>query len=190
LNDNNRKSDDNALNYKKSEDKSRTVFCSNCGSQLSLGTEKFCPHCGYDLNKGGRDETLKTQYDRLSEDWRHFNNLLWGIPSVAVSILAGIIVAAYQPSLAGWPRIALLVAGCLFLFAITYEVVKKRLLMNVVSNRLARLQGPRPLGLGLGKDDEKTKEKVCNESREDEKKESYLRKAANAFKFWCKAERG
>jgi zinc-ribbon domain len=27
-------------------------YCSNCGSRLSLGTEKFCPQCGYDLNKG------------------------------------------------------------------------------------------------------------------------------------------
>jgi hypothetical protein len=32
------------------------VFCSNCGSQLSLGTEKFCPNCGYDLSKRGREE--------------------------------------------------------------------------------------------------------------------------------------
>jgi zinc ribbon protein len=29
------------------------IFCSKCGSQLSLGTEKFCPNCGYDLSKGG-----------------------------------------------------------------------------------------------------------------------------------------
>ena len=33
------------------------AFCSNCGSQLSLGTEKFCSQCGYDLNKGGRRES-------------------------------------------------------------------------------------------------------------------------------------
>src|SRR5919199_2308871 len=32
------------------------VFCSNCGSQLSLGTEKFCPNCGQELSKGGRRE--------------------------------------------------------------------------------------------------------------------------------------
>jgi hypothetical protein len=32
------------------------VFCSNCGSQLSLGTEKFCPNCGQDLSKGRREE--------------------------------------------------------------------------------------------------------------------------------------
>jgi zinc-ribbon domain len=31
-------------------------YCSNCGSQLSLDTEKFCPSCGYDLSKGGKRE--------------------------------------------------------------------------------------------------------------------------------------
>jgi len=40
------------------------VFCSNCGSQLSLGTEKFCPQCGYDLNKGGRIQNPQTQENR------------------------------------------------------------------------------------------------------------------------------
>src|SRR5205814_5654805 len=24
-------------------------FCSNCGQQLTIGTEKFCPNCGRDL---------------------------------------------------------------------------------------------------------------------------------------------
>jgi hypothetical protein len=27
-------------------------FCSNCGQQLSTGTEKFCPNCGKDLREG------------------------------------------------------------------------------------------------------------------------------------------
>jgi zinc-ribbon domain len=29
------------------------TFCSNCGQQLTVGTEKFCPNCGQDLMKGG-----------------------------------------------------------------------------------------------------------------------------------------
>ena len=28
-------------------------FCSECGQQLTAGTEKFCPNCGQDLMKGG-----------------------------------------------------------------------------------------------------------------------------------------
>jgi zinc-ribbon domain len=31
-------------------------FCSNCGQQLTIGTEKFCPNCGQDLKKGGGAE--------------------------------------------------------------------------------------------------------------------------------------
>src|SRR6266487_172584 len=32
-------------------------FCSNCGQQLTIGTEKFCPNCGQDLKGGGRIAT-------------------------------------------------------------------------------------------------------------------------------------
>ena len=28
-------------------------FCSECGQQLTTGTENFCPNCGQDLKKGG-----------------------------------------------------------------------------------------------------------------------------------------
>jgi hypothetical protein len=28
-------------------------FCSECGHELTTGTEKFCPNCGQDLKKGG-----------------------------------------------------------------------------------------------------------------------------------------
>jgi hypothetical protein len=31
---------------------------------VALGTEKFCPQCGYDLNKGGRIQNLQTQENR------------------------------------------------------------------------------------------------------------------------------
>ena len=27
-------------------------FCSQCGQELTVGTEKFCPNCGQDLKKG------------------------------------------------------------------------------------------------------------------------------------------
>jgi hypothetical protein len=70
-------------------------------------------------------ELMKTQYGKLSEDWRQFNTILSGIPTVAVSIMAGIIIVAYQPGLAGWPRFVSLAIGSLFLFALTIEVVKK-----------------------------------------------------------------
>jgi hypothetical protein len=94
-----------------------------------------------------RFDSLKTQYDQLSEDWRHFNNILWGIPAVAVSIMAGIIVVAYQPELDGWPRFVSLTIGALFLFALTIEVIKKRVHLNAISDLLNELQGPKGLKL-------------------------------------------
>lgn len=28
-------------------------YCSKCGDQLKIGTEKFCPNCGQSLKNGG-----------------------------------------------------------------------------------------------------------------------------------------
>ena len=92
-------------------------------------------------------ELMKTQYVKLSEDWRQFNTILWGIPAIAVSIMAGIILVAYQPGLAGWPRFVSLAIGSLFLFALTIEVIKKRVHMNAISDILKELQGPNGLNL-------------------------------------------
>ena len=80
--------------------------------------------------------TREVQYARLAEDWRHVNNLMWGIPSAAIAIISGVIVAAYQPDLIGFPRIITLGLGSIFLFALTVEIIKKRLLMNAISARL------------------------------------------------------
>jgi hypothetical protein len=92
-------------------------------------------------------DLMKIQYAKLAEDWRQFNTILWGIPAIAVSIMAGIIVVAYQPGLAGWPRFVSLAIGSLFLFALTIEVIKKRVHMNAISDILKELQGPNGLNL-------------------------------------------
>src|ERR1051326_7712923 len=39
-------------------------FCSSCGQQLTIGTEKFCPNCGQDLKKeGGEAEATITNHN-------------------------------------------------------------------------------------------------------------------------------
>lgn len=63
-------------------------------SNMQQRSEKGIGNCS---NEKPSFDSLKTQYDKLSEDWRQSNNILWGIPSVAVSIMVGIIVVAYQP---------------------------------------------------------------------------------------------
>jgi hypothetical protein len=89
---------------------------------------------------GGEKDLMKTQYGKLSDDWRHFNTIIWGVPSVAIAIMTGVILVAYNPDLEGWPRIMTLSVGSLFLFALTIELVKKRLHMNAISNLLMDLQ--------------------------------------------------
>jgi hypothetical protein len=106
-----------------------------------------------DTPEGNSNDTLladsiRIQYSKLSEDWRQFNNILWGIPSVAVSIMVGIIAVAYQPGLAGWPRFVALAIGSLFLFALALEVAKKRLHMILAEDVLTEIQNSKIMGLG------------------------------------------
>ena len=54
-----------------------------------------------------RTSILKTQYDKLTDDWRSFNNLIWGVPTVAIAIMTGILIGAYHSLAPGtWERIA------------------------------------------------------------------------------------
>ena len=85
-------------------------------------------------------EAMKIQYNKLANDWTSFNNLIWAVPTVAVVIMSGMLVAAYRPELSGWPqvRIVILSLGSLFLFALTVEVVKKRFHMNVITSYIPK----------------------------------------------------
>ena len=54
--------------------------------------------------------------------------------------MAGIIVVAYQEWLVGMPRLMLLVIRSLFLFTLTFEVLKKGVYLSVITRRLNALQ--------------------------------------------------
>jgi len=82
--------------------------------------------------------TDKTQYDRLTQDWRQIHNVIWGIPSIAISIISGVIIVAYN--IQGLPRILVLGLGSIFLFSMTVEIVKKRLTMDAMSARMQRIE--------------------------------------------------
>ncbi|HEY7079671.1 MAG TPA: hypothetical protein VH500_08220 [Nitrososphaeraceae archaeon] len=116
-----------------------------------------------------KDDAKTSQYNKLSEDWRQFNSILWGIPTIAVAIMGGVVVAAFQPGLLGWPRFVLLVVGSFFLFALTIETIKKRVHMDTISDVLNELQGKNGFQLeddfmfpvGLHKDVETYWDKKC-----------------------------
>lgn len=84
------------------------------------------------------DLTDRTQYERLSQDWRQIHNVIWGIPSVAISVISAVIIVAYQ--LEGWSRILTLGIGSIFLFSMTVEIVKKRLTMDAISARMQSIE--------------------------------------------------
>jgi hypothetical protein len=85
---------------------------------------------------------MKIQYEKLSNDWRSFNNLIWAVPTVAVAIMSGMLIAAYREEFNVIPqvRIAILGLGSLFLFALTIEVIKKRFHMNVITYLLQDIE--------------------------------------------------
>src|SRR2546430_1745422 len=92
-------------------------------------------------NDTSRIDALKIQYDKLTSHWTSFNNLIWAVPTVAIAIMTGILIGAYDRLGEGtYERIATLSVGSLFLFALTIEVIKKRYHMNVISLLLKDLQ--------------------------------------------------
>lgn len=101
---------------------------------------------------------LKTQYERLASYWMHFNTIIWAVPTIAITIMTGILIGSYRMELDGLPRIVSLSIGSLFLFSLTIEVVKKRYHMNAISYLLKDLQAELGLEaklqfpLGVGKD--------------------------------------
>jgi uncharacterized membrane protein len=71
-----------------------------------------------------REARLK-QFERLTEDWRLQHRLIWEIPTVGITIMAGILVVSYA-QLQTWPRFILLSLGALLLFGLAIAVVKHR----------------------------------------------------------------
>ena len=90
-----------------------------------------------DGDKIAEIDAIKIQYNKLAEDWRQFDTILWGIPTVAVFNYGGHYCRCIS---AGIIRLAehfvSLVIGSLFLFGLTIEVMKKRVHMNAISDIL------------------------------------------------------
>jgi hypothetical protein len=75
--------------------------------------------------KDGPGEASIKQYERLTEDWRFQHRLIWEIPTIGVTIMAGILAVSYT-QLHTWPRFILLSVGALLLFGLAIAVVKHR----------------------------------------------------------------
>jgi len=113
--------------------------CKICG--VSFDTQKELDvHYATIESQAKSDLSIQDQYERFAQDWRQIHTVVWGIPNVAVAILTGVIVAAYQDPLNGWPRIIVLSVGSILLFALTVELVEKRIFMNAITARMITLE--------------------------------------------------
>ena len=74
--------------------------------------------------KNEPNEARIKQYERLTEDWRFQHRLIWEIPTVGVTIMAGILAVSYT-QLHMWPRFILLSIGAILLFGLAIAVVKQ-----------------------------------------------------------------
>ncbi|MCP8303906.1 MAG: hypothetical protein H3Z50_00300 [archaeon] len=88
------------------------------------------------------NESVLRQYDRLAEDWRHFNTIAWQLPSVAIAIIAGVLGVAYE-FLEGYPRVLFLGLGSAFIFALAIALAKHRFFMDARSQFLQDLESNR-----------------------------------------------
>ena len=70
------------------------------------------------------------QYNQCSEDWRHYNAIIWQIPSVAITIAAAILAVAYQYIQELLPRTVILFFGGFILSSLTVALIKHRLFHN------------------------------------------------------------
>lgn len=70
------------------------------------------------------------QYNQCSEDWRHYNNTIWQIPSIGIAIASAILAVAYQYVQELLPRTAILFFGSLILLSLTVALIKHRLFHN------------------------------------------------------------
>lgn len=76
---------------------------------------------------------MNAQYNRLAEDWRHFNNLIWQLPTIAITICSAIIGVSYSilKDSPWYSKVALLIIGVVLLSMILVELIKLRLFHNM-----------------------------------------------------------
>jgi len=85
---------------------------------------------------------INTQYNRLSEDWRHFSNLIWQLPTVAITICSAIVGVVYSvlKDSPWYSKVALLIFGIVFLSMILIELLKLRLFQNMRTEHLLYIE--------------------------------------------------
>lgn len=85
-----------------------------------------------------KDVALK-QYERFAADLRFQHKLIWEIPSVAVAIMAGIILVSFS-TLNELPRIGLLCIGIVLQFGLMLAVAKHRFTADAKTEFLNELE--------------------------------------------------
>jgi len=97
---------------------------------------------GYIPAEKRNNDFINAQYNRLAEDWRHFNNLIWQLPTVAITICSAIIGVVYSvlKDSEWYSKVALLMIGVVFLSMILIELLKLRLFHNMRTGHLLYIE--------------------------------------------------
>lgn len=80
------------------------------------------------------------EYEQLSEDWRHYDNLIWQTPTATIAIISGMLYVAYALNNL-MARRTMLVLTTLFTGVMCLALYKHRYFQNDRTNRLEELDG-------------------------------------------------
>ena len=104
-----------------------------------------------------KPKMMEEQYRQLREDWRHYDRLIWGAPSIVITITGIVIGIAYGTVENLLVRAGLLFAASLWTFTLFISIRKHRLFQSARTNQFWRIEERMGLGRTLMKTPEARK---------------------------------
>ena len=79
-------------------------------------------------------------YREAAADWRHYDNVIWQLPSVSIALTTGIIAATFTLIDDNFVRFIILLIGTFLMGSLAFSLVKHRLFHNARTDTLEDLE--------------------------------------------------
>ncbi len=81
-----------------------------------------------------------TQYEQLCQDWRHYDNIIWQLPTISGALVSIIITLSFQ-YIRDWPvRCLILGVGGFLLLSLTIALFKHRFFQNTRTKKIYEIE--------------------------------------------------
>jgi hypothetical protein len=87
-----------------------------------------------------REQYEISQYEQCHEDWRHFDNAIWQMPSIAIAVASGLLAISYEFVEDLLPRAVILFFGFLICSSLTVALIKHRLFLDERTKILKKIE--------------------------------------------------